>query len=627
MSEPHTPDPSTLRELIEHLERRARERTAARSMRHAEETPGQPETAAEDRGSSARAAELLKGLSLLWPPERASKTAALSSVVPERTAVDLEVPYLVAQIAPKRRYAPFLDKLLRSPLQDEETIRYRQGIVADIAGCRELRICCRLLAEQAVASSESFRLVHEDRPRLFFVAMRLSELQDFVDSVDALNGAMAKAEILDSRGLRVLRERLGELARTGWYLSLRRTVTRLLTDIRDIRSVTVGINLDSELKPVEATLLSINRDRFRSSRFLDSILGKTGEEERRGIAELHSMLAQRPGLALPIAPPLFRDLAAILDQMGRDMERELAAFSGPSVDFVTALKQELVFYASAVSLEERLGAAGLPVCRPTIAEREERVTVLKDAYNVNLAFRMLEHGAGPGSALVRNDALLEDPLRIAVLTGPNNGGKSVYLQAIGLAQLLAQCGMSVPALSATISVCDSIVTHYQTEERPDKEIGRLNEEAARLRDSLELLSRSSLLLSSETFSSTGSSEAAYLLYDVLRALQRLGARAVFSTHLHELAELVERDASLRSGETQVANLVALFDEEDAQGRPTYRIVRDTPRGRSYAESVARGLGIGYEQLLQSFERSGKLRAERGAKAPRPQGSGGGGAPA
>ena len=216
--------------------------------------------------------------------------------------------------------------------------------------------------------------------------------------------------------------------------------------------------------------------------------------------------------------------------------------------------------------------------------------------------------------MVRNDADLADPFRIAVLTGPNNGGKSVFLQSLGLAQLLAQAGMRVPAAAAELSIADVIATHYPIEERPDKEVGRLHEEAARLRDVLATVTRQSLFLSSETFSSTGAAEAAYLLADVIRALQKLGCRAVFSTHLHELADTVERDGAFEAGETRVANLVALFEAEGGNGaegpgvagKPTYRVVRTRPRGRSYAETVARGLGIQYEQLVESMEKTGRL---------------------
>ena len=522
----------------------------------------------------------------------------------------------MAQIAPRRKYAPALDRVLRTLLTDERTIRYRQGILSDILDSPELRKCCEKLAGEAEAASRTFRMASDDRPHLYRVTARVAELEDFTHTVDTLHHALRSAVCLKSEGLRVLRERVETLATSRRYEALRNTIAGLAADMRSIRSVTVGLNLDLSLRPVEATLLSINRFRFRGSRFADMVLGSADDSTRRGIADLHSMVAGKPGHAMPVAGALFRDLAAILDQVSRSMERDLTPFSQTTTRFATSLKQELVAYASAVSLVDRLRRAGLPTCAPVIAPREQRVTDLRDSYNVNLAFRMLEHATDVQRELVRNDAVLSDPFRVAVLTGPNSGGKSVFLQGLGLAQLLAQTGMHVPAASATVSVADSILTHFQTLERPDKETGRLHEEASRLRELFDAISRFSLVLPSETFSSTGSSEAAYLLGDVLRALQRLGARAAFSTHLHELADAVQRDPSYKSGETQVTNLVALSrSDEDPQApaQPTYRIARSEPRGRSYAEMVARQLGIQYDQLISLFEQSGRLPHGEGGR--------------
>jgi hypothetical protein len=54
-------------------------------------------------------------------------------------------------------------------------------------------------------------------------------------------------------------------------------------------SVTIGANLDDQLRPVAATLLSVNDRRFTSSTFLDRLLGKHGEGFR-GLSPLHTVL-------------------------------------------------------------------------------------------------------------------------------------------------------------------------------------------------------------------------------------------------------------------------------------------------------------------------------------------------
>src|SRR5690606_8954324 len=97
------------------------------------------------------------------------------------------------------------------------------------------------------------------------------------------------------------------------------------------------------------------------------------------------------------------------------------------------LHADLAFYVGAVRLIERLRAAGLPVCRPEIAPVDERACQIADAYNLTLALRALAEDSA--DRIVTNDIRFDDAGRIFILTGPNQGGKTTYAQAIGLAQV------------------------------------------------------------------------------------------------------------------------------------------------------------------------------------------------
>jgi DNA mismatch repair ATPase MutS len=68
-----------------------------------------------------------------------------------------------------------------------------------------------------------------------------------------------------------------------------------------------------------------------------------------------------------------------------------------------------------------------------------------------------------------------------ILTGPNQGGKTTYMQAIGLAQVMAQSGLFVPGRRARISPVDGIHTHFPVEERVGLGLGRFGDEARRIR--------------------------------------------------------------------------------------------------------------------------------------------------
>jgi len=118
---------------------------------------------------------------------------------------------------------------------------------------------------------------------------------------------------------------------------------------------------------------------------------------------------------------------------------------------------------------------------------------------------------------------------VFVLTGPNRGGKTTHVQAVGLAQVLAKAGLYVPARAARISPVEGIFTHFPAREHPELDTGRLGEEAQRLRELFAAATSGSLILFNESLSTTSPGESLVLARDLLRALSLLGARAIFTS--------------------------------------------------------------------------------------------------
>jgi DNA mismatch repair ATPase MutS len=294
--------------------------------------------------------------------------------------------------------------------------------------------------------------------------------------------------------------------------------------------------------------------------------------------------------------PLFRDLAQVLDAVCQPIALALRQYDALHSDFLIALRGDLAFYLAAVRLLERLRSRGLPVCRPDIAPMEERVCELREAYNFNLALHQLGH-AGGRVDIVTNDVQMGDHGRICILTGPNRGGKTTYTQMLGLCQVLAQAGIWVPAARARISPVDNLYTHYPVEEQGAKGTGRFGEEAQRLSQIFSQSTRHSLVLLNESLASTNPGESLYIAQDVVRVLRRLGARAIFATHLHELAADVASLNASTAGDSLIISLIASRREaEDENPHRSFKVVPGPPLGRSYAREIAAQYGISYEQL-------------------------------
>jgi len=360
----------------------------------------------------------------------------------------------------------------------------------------------------------------------------------------------------------------------------------------------------------------VNERKFSASTFLDRLFGKR-EEDLKGLGPLHVVpeLGQGPGSSgnrergrdvNPLMAPLFRDVAKVLETVCQPIARTLRQYNALHSGFLATLHGDVAFYLAAVRLMERLRSRGLPVCRPDIAPMTERVCTLREAYNLNLALHQMAHT--PGTApVVTNDVAMDDDGRIGILTGPNQGGKTTYTQMVGLCQLLAQTGLWVPAAQARLSPVDNIYTHYPVEEHLTRGTGRFGEEAQRLSQIFARGTRHSLVLLNESLASTNPGESLYIAQDIVRILRRLGARAIFATHLHELAADVAALNASTAGESRIVSLVASRTEAGDDGpRRSYKIVPGPPLGRSYARETAAQYGISYDQLTALLLQRGLL---------------------
>ncbi|MBP7403060.1 MAG: hypothetical protein KBA30_10635 [Clostridia bacterium] len=543
-------------------------------------------------------------LSLLWPENRsvyADRTRKLGGA-----AIDnLELPALAARMAPGRERSESVLEMLTELCADEDVIAYRQEVIDDLLASPGLVDRLRevtehlenlsLLAREASANEDA---------SLWRCFSRLKELDAYAGCVTGIRQALANAGFR-SRGLLRLQAEVTRTTEDPSFRELQETIRSLDVELGEIQSISLGLNLDSSLNPVEATLVSVNKFRYRAA---PGLLGairsagsrtprlSTGEEdgEPAPMSRLHPVGNDRRD---PIMYHLYKDIENILRPVVRDLHAGLRRYARLSARPLLGLIPELVFYLGCADLAAGMRAAGLPLCRPAIAPADERVCVIRDAYNIHLALHMLEQGDALPSGMVFNDIRFDDGGRIQILTGPNRGGKTVYTAAVGLAQVLFQAGMHVPGSEARMSPVDTVYTHFPVDESRTVELGRLGEEASRLHAIFDEATPHSLVLLNESLASTNLTEAVYIAQDVVKSLRFLGARVVYNTHMHDLAACAEAINREVPGDSAVISLVTGM----ADGRRSYRIQPGAPMGKSYARDIAMKFGICFEQVVHGLE--------------------------
>jgi hypothetical protein len=535
----------------------------------------------------------------------------------KNTPADLGLETLSRALSYQSKYEPAVRAVLLEFCSDAPVILYRQEVLADFLAHPELaaRFAEVLLLLSRLHDYAGLPPVGREKS-VHQTLERVSELNAYLNCVRQLREVLQAGEhAFHSRGLKELGDWLAQLEADEAFQSLSKNLPELVARLNGIPSITIGVNLDSELRPAEAMLLSINDKPFKEGSLLDKLVGRRQtRKEDQGIGPLHSVandfvtgiddrIVPLPTRGDPLMVPLFRDLHQILKTVLNPIAAALRQYTQIPAALLLPLENEIAFYLGAAALIQKLQSRGLPMCRPAVLPMAARVTRLDGMYNLLLGLHRLSESEAPGAPVVPNDVDFGPAGRIFILTGPNQGGKTVYTQAVGLAQLLFQAGLHVPAQAASLSPLDGIYTHFATEEEFNSRRGRLSEEALHLNEIFQTLTRHSLVLLNESLSSTSPRESFYLSLDIVRALRLYEARAIFATHLHELAEDLETLNAEGSSDSRVVSLVAGVEQESEAAEPenrlvarTYQIKPGPPRGLSYAKGIARQYGISFEQL-------------------------------
>jgi DNA mismatch repair protein MutS len=174
--------------------------------------------------------------------------------------------------------------------------------------------------------------------------------------------------------------------------------------------------------------------------------------------------------------------------------------------------------------------------------------------------------------------------RLAVITGPNMAGKSTYIRQVALAVILAQAGSFVPAASARIGVVDRVFTRVGAGDELARGQSTFMVEMAETAAILNHATRRSLVVLDEVGRGTSTYDGVSLAWAITEHLHdRIGCRALFATHYHELVDLAVDRPGIR-------NLTVSVAEQDDTVVFLHRIV-DGAATRSYGIHVARLAGV------------------------------------
>ncbi len=475
---------------------------------------------------------------------------------------------------------------------DPAVMQYRMATFDDMMHCAELTDMLNRLVPILNDITELRRL-EADSGNTDDYLSSITEIELYVSSVQVLHKGLSEIkDRLNSPAFRALSELITDLAESDYYRELNQKLQELTQRVREIKSITIGVNLDAQLRPSSAGVLSINSEAFRSGDVLEKILRLNFKNDQYTcIADLipfGKKQSENQKMALSLA--FNSAINDVYKSSLRSWKKIVQAYVLENTEFLLNLMPEFEFLVRGTQMLNALREKGCPLVAPSIRPAKERAFSAIGLYNPCVALKIEDD-------IVPNDISFDENATIYVLTGPNRGGKSVITCAIGLAQVMMQLGMYVPAEQATISPVDGIYTHFPTGAEDTIDKGRLGEECARLGEIFDCVTATSLVLLDESLSSTGSFEASYIAAEVLGGLSHIGCRCLFSTHLHELAAEIDHinERAKQNGGAAIDTLVAGIEGE---GKRSFQIKRAKPDGKSYARDIAQSYGLTYESILK-----------------------------
>lgn len=350
---------------------------------------------------------------------------------------------------------------------------------------------------------------------------------------------------------------------------VRRAIERARAEIQS--SLERTLRRFSQDNVVQDAVVTIRNDRF--------VIPVRAEEKRRVQGVVHG--ASSSGATVYIEPletlALNNDLVELQDREFAEVQRLLGEYSGKLAE----RREDLARAADILAEIDWAFARGefarqFDCCIPEI--HPELAICLRSFVHPLLSKAMLTSSNQPPVPL---DLEILPPKTLMIVSGPNTGGKTVALKAVGIAALMAQAGIPLPAAEARLPLFAHVLADIGDQQSIEASLSTFSAHIANISAMSAMAGANDLVLLDEIGGSTEPSEGAALAVAILEHFRQRGAMTLVTTHHSRLKAYAAETA-------QAVNAAMEFDEATLQ--PTYRLLVGLP-GKSSALDIAARLGL------------------------------------
>ena len=445
-------------------------------------------------------------------------------------------------------------RVMLIPLTAPEEICYRQDVLKDL---RRQDMTLEDLYECAKRQSKALKLYKSAMKNRAKSTSKTSELFETLDYLRQGNEELMKIrellllkqEVWQSEGIRALLDRLREIP-----------MQRIHEYIKEADSLITGceagytFQFGGGLKMEKAVL---------------NYLSPVKETKLAKLEGLYLKYIKKNAISIGYDVDLKEDIGHLGEETLKQILTVFRPYLQKMMRFFEHYCEEIGFYMGAVQLIKRMDELYITMMLPTPQPAETADISFDNLYELSMAIYAQRKPVGNSVTLENN--------RMTLITGANQGGKSTFLRSYGIAQVLMQCGMPVPASKFVAPVYPQIFTHFTRSEDEQLSNGRLSEELQRMSKMVDKAVPNSLFLLNESFASTTEKEGAKIAEGIIDAFYEKHINTMMVTHLYLLAKKKYEEAK--------EGTHFLVAERTENGTRTFKMLPGEPTHTSFGTDL------------------------------------------
>ncbi len=446
-------------------------------------------------------------------------------------------------------------KIMLIPLLTVEDIIYRQEIISDMYRCEGLLTQLYAIADAQQKALRTYRNEMNNTKRsskktseMLSTYNYLKQGQEALISIRRLLNE--KQDSLKAEGLHSLIKRLQAMNMEAIYEKLKE-LENLVSGCETGYTLTFGGGLK-----LERAVLNYCRP-------------EDEDNKQGGLESLYMKFIKKNMLSISNDMDLKQDITVLNEAAMQYVMQIFKPYLEKMMNFFKHFSEEIAFYMGVVNFMNRMKEMNNTLNMPTPQPPGVKDTEFAILYELSMAIYVQHEPVGNTLSMKNN--------RMSIITGANQGGKSTFLRSYGIAQVLMQCGMPVPAYRFAAPIYTQIFTHFTRSEDEQLNDGRLSEELKRMSGMVDVTKRGSLFLLNESFASTTEKEGSKIAEGLLRAFYEKDITTMMVTHLFQLAKKLYDE--------QPEGCHFLVAERMEDGRRTYKMLAGEPGYTSFGTDL------------------------------------------